>query len=61
MMRELQCYLFEESRLVNLLGIDTSTRSTVLGLQLGSEVVDRTSRRRRYTQPGNSSINRVFG
>jgi len=28
---------------VNLLGIDTSTRSTVLGLQLGSEVVDRTS------------------
>lgn len=28
---------------MNLLGIDTSTRSTVLGLQLGSEVVDRTS------------------
>jgi tRNA threonylcarbamoyladenosine biosynthesis protein TsaB len=28
---------------VNLLGIDTSTRSTVLGLQLGSEVIDRTS------------------
>jgi tRNA threonylcarbamoyladenosine biosynthesis protein TsaB len=28
---------------VNLLGIDTSTRSTVLGLQLGSDVIDRTS------------------
>jgi tRNA threonylcarbamoyladenosine biosynthesis protein TsaB len=28
---------------VNLLGIDTSTRSTVLGLQLGLEVIDRTS------------------
>ena len=28
---------------MNLLGIDTSTRSTVLGLQLGSEVIDRTS------------------
>ncbi|MBT7878450.1 MAG: tRNA (adenosine(37)-N6)-threonylcarbamoyltransferase complex dimerization subunit type 1 TsaB, partial [Gammaproteobacteria bacterium] len=28
---------------MNLLGIDTSTRSTVLGLQLGSELVDRTS------------------
>ncbi len=28
---------------MNLLGIDTSTRSTVLGLQLGSEVVDRTA------------------
>ena len=28
---------------MNLLGIDTSTRSTVLGLQLGAEVVDRTS------------------
>ncbi len=28
---------------MNLLGIDTSTRSTVLGLQLGSEVLDRTS------------------
>ena len=28
---------------MNLLGIDTSTRSTVLGLQLGTEVVDRTS------------------
>ena len=28
---------------MNLLGIDTSTRSTVLGLQLGLEVIDRTS------------------
>ena len=28
---------------MNLLGIDTSTRSTVLGLQLGSEIIDRTS------------------
>ena len=28
---------------MNFLGIDTSTRATVLGLQLGSEVVDRTS------------------
>ena len=28
---------------MNLLGIDTSTRATVLGLQVGSEIIDRTS------------------